>query len=969
MNRREQDDPKQLRSQLEQIRAELEVERARWRTLIEDVADEVWLCDAQGKMTLMTLNAVTAVGPGEFQDKPLAEILDEIEILDADGRLRPAEQAPLLRSLRGEIVRGDEIMRHRSTGKIRHRRFSSAPIRDAKGKITGAIAIVQDITDTKSASTEIAQLNNRLVKRAAELKATLAHHAMELGSMARLHEISTRLVREDNLRVIQEQVLDAAIGITGADKGTIQLSQESGRMEIVAHSGFNPDSVEPMNEVQAMLAVSDGPLKKGERLVIDDIARFPLLRGLAADEIVRLTGIHGMQLTPLIGRSGEVIGLLTTHYLGRRRPDDYSLRLLDMLARHATEIMMRRRAEAALRDSEAAMRAFFDHTAVGAVQLDIDGRFTYVNDRYCEITGYSREELLGKMTPIDFTHPEERSRISSILHPYLRGELPEYDIEHRHTRKDGAEIWIHVTAGMIRDSSGRPLRIAAIVQDITTRKRIEEELTSIAQFPNEHPFPVLRITFDGRILYANQSALQWMRELGWDGGEIAPVEIQTLMNADRGANGHNEIEIRYGQGRTMGITCVALAEKGYMNFYGRDTTERWRAEEELRESQRELEAINQTLEERVAQRTAEAEARTTQLRKLASELTRTEQRERRRFAQMLHDHLQQLLVGAKFNAGILERRLSDANMRRYLSYVIDLLDQSIAASRSLTIELSPPILFEGRLVPALQWLARWMQENHGLNVEVTSDDDLYQIDPDMRVLLFQCVRELLFNIVKHARVTDAEVKVFRGEGMLNISVDDRGAGFDPSNLRVGSGGFSGLGLLNIQERLMLHGGQLQIESTPGSGTRMKLSAPLVPARPPESAEAAHDLIPPHSATAARIRVLIADDHAVVRDGLSQVLLSDPSVEVVGAASDGEEAIELTNELHPDVVLMDVSMPRVSGIDATRRLHHSTSIIGLSMHSETDMAARMREAGAVDYLVKTAPPEEVIAAIHHAAHRS
>lgn len=809
-----------------------------------------------------------------------------------------------------------------------------------------------------------------LARRAAELKSTLVQHAMELASMARLHEIGTRLARQDDLRLIQEEVLDAAIGIVGADKGTLQLFGAAGRMEIVAQTGFEAGALAAVNEIQAALAAGAGPLAKGERLIIEDVQRSPLLRGRPAEELAGRCGVRALQLTPLVRHQGNLIGILATHDARRRRPDEYSLRLLDMLARHAAEIIMRRRAEAALRDSEAAMRAFFDRTIVGAAMLDPDGRFVFVNDCYCRITGYSRRELLAGMSPIDLTPAAERDRVRAALIPFLHGEVSEYEVEHRYDRKDGKEIWVHVAAGLIRDAAGRPMSLAAIIEDISARKQAESELLSVAQLPNEHPYPVLRTAFDGRILYANESARQWMRDLGWQGGEFAPVEIQSLVDIDRGEEGHDEIEIRHGRGRTMGITCVVLPEKGYINFYGRDTTERWRAEEALRQSRRELEAINQTLEQRVAERTAESEARTAQLRKLAAELTRTEQRERRRFAQMLHDHLQQLLVGAKFNAGILERRLADPDMRRYLLSVIDLLDQSIAASRSLTIELSPPILFEGKLVPALQWLGRWMRENHGLDVTVRSDRDVYPLDPDARLLLFQCVRELLFNIVKHAGVSQAAIRLEQAGGALRIEVEDRGAGFDPASLKPGAGGSSGLGLLNIQERLILQGGRLEIDATPGAGTRMVLTAPVQASGAPEPVAAVPEAEAPPAAPGrtGRIRVLIADDHAVVRDGLSQVLQSDPAVEVVGLAADGEQAIELAGELRPDVVLMDVSMPRVSGIEATRRLHRATSIIGLSIHAETDMAARMREAGAVDYLVKTAPPEEVIAAIHHAARR-
>ena len=199
---------------------------------------------------------------------------------------------------------------------------------------------------------------------------------------------------------------------------------------------------------------------------------------------------------------------------------------------------------------------------------------------------------------------------------------------------------------------------------------------------------------------------------------------------------------------------------------------RKRAEEALRLN-------NQTLEQRVTERTAELQERAAQLRKLACELAQTEQRERRRLAEILHDHLQQLLVGAKFSVSILRGRLIDEENRQHLEQVDDLLDQSVTTSRSLTVELSPPVLSEGSLAGALRWLANWMQEKHGLRVQVDADEAINP-DEEIRVMLFQCVRELLFNVVKHAGVNAATVAMSHCcGGQMSIVVADRGVGFDP----------------------------------------------------------------------------------------------------------------------------------------------------------------------------------------------
>ncbi|HXE95172.1 MAG TPA: ATP-binding protein, partial [Dongiaceae bacterium] len=146
---------------LKKHNAELDAERAHWRAAIEGIADEVWICDAQGRMSLVNLPAVTDMGLEEFKDKAIVEIMEVVEILTSDKKPRLPENAPLLRSLRGEIVRGEEIMLHRQTGKQRYRQFSSAPMRDAAGAITGAVAIVRDITNHKQAEETLERLLNR----------------------------------------------------------------------------------------------------------------------------------------------------------------------------------------------------------------------------------------------------------------------------------------------------------------------------------------------------------------------------------------------------------------------------------------------------------------------------------------------------------------------------------------------------------------------------------------------------------------------------------------------------------------------------------------------------------------------------------------------------------------------------------------------------------------------------------------
>lgn len=250
---------------------------------------------------------------------------------------------------------------------------------------------------------------------------------------------------------------------------------------------------------------------------------------------------------------------------------------------------------------------------------------------------------------------------------------------------------------------------------------------------------------------------------------------------------------------------------------------------ERKQAEIELRLLNEDLERRVAERTAVAERHAEQLRCLAAELTLAEQRERRRLAMVLHDGLQQTLVAAKFNLAFISRGDDPAECAARVS---ELIDEAIETSRSLTSELSPPMLHSGGLLPSLKWLARWFHDRHGLSVELDVPDSIAPTPQEVLVLLFESIRELLFNVVKHAGVVNARVSVAQNDGEIRVSIEDAGAGFDVSSLRLEGGSTGGFGLFSIHERLGFLGGEMEISSAPGKGSRFELRIPYSSA--PES---------------------------------------------------------------------------------------------------------------------------------------
>lgn len=229
--------------------------------------------------------------------------------------------------------------------------------------------------------------------------------------------------------------------------------------------------------------------------------------------------------------------------------------------------------------------------------------------------------------------------------------------------------------------------------------------------------------------------------------------------------------------------------------------------------------LNARLEQHLQERTA-------QLRALAAELTQVEERERQRLAQILHDHLQQLLFAAKLHLSGLHDQSTKPPIQRKFALVDGLLAQSIELSRSLAQELSPSVLHDFGLPAGLKWLSRWMMEKHGLNVVLVVDELMCPVDRNIQLWLFKAVRELLFNVVKHAGVKTAQVQMkLLSDRQLQIVVSDEGVGCDRTPLVSSSGGF---GLQNIRQRLELFGGQFHMASNRGQGSRFTLLAPSQP---------------------------------------------------------------------------------------------------------------------------------------------
>lgn len=214
------------------------------------------------------------------------------------------------------------------------------------------------------------------------------------------------------------------------------------------------------------------------------------------------------------------------------------------------------------------------------------------------------------------------------------------------------------------------------------------------------------------------------------------------------------------------------------------------------------------------------------LRSLASELSLTEERERRRMASYLHDVIGQTLALCKIKVRGLQKSSAVGDNESSLRDLRDLIEQSIHNTQSLTFELCPPILYELSFEAAIEWLAERTQGQSTLTIRVEHDKEKKPISDDMRIILFQAVREMLMNIIKHAQATKVAISLARLRETYVITIQDDGIGFDTSNRDSGVTTGGGFGLFNVRERLRHLGGHLEISTPESGGTCVTLVAPL-----------------------------------------------------------------------------------------------------------------------------------------------
>lgn len=517
------------------------------------------------------------------------------------------------------------------------------------------------------------------------------------------------------------------------------------------------------------------------------------------------------------------------------------------------DITARKRADESVTESQRALSTLLGNLQGMAYRCKNDPNWTmeYFSPGVKALTGYAAADFINnaKLAYADVIHPDDRSPVhDEVQKAILRRQ--HFQLVYRILTADGALKWVWEKGVGIFAFTGELLAIEGFIADITERKQAEDDLRSLTETLEQ------RVAERTRELEAANEALHKSHALlnetgkvahvgGWEldlgtGDQVWTDEVYRIHEVERdykpmlgtglafyapesraiidrvvqraiehGEPFDEELEIITAKGHRRWVRAVGQMDQPRGKMFGifQDITERKQADAALKTK-------NAALLRSVVQ-----------LRKLAAELTQAEECERKRLAGRLHDDLQPLLVAATIKVSLLDRRVNKKDHAKAVQEVLELLGETLQASRALTTDLYPPVLLDAGLAPGLRWLAEWMKAKHGLTVVLEVDESL-DIPESLSILLFRAARELLLNVVKHAKTSSALVNMEQTDtGSLRLTIRDKGCGFLTAP-PVASPASDGFGLFHLREHLAYLGGALDVASESGKGTQVSITVPF-----------------------------------------------------------------------------------------------------------------------------------------------
>jgi len=579
----------------------LRTSEERHRLLSETMLQGVVHQDTTGAIIRMNPSAERILGKTCEQFLGSNSVKEEHDSIRENGEPFPGAEHPSMVALRtGQTVRGVVMgVFNPQLGEYRWLSIDAVPVYLPGEQPSAEVyTVFEDLTDRKRAQEALAAAKDQL--------------AGDLDAMTRLQTLGTVFVRQGDMRTVLDTIVETAIAITNADMGNIQLlDKQSGRLKIIAQRGFEQSFLDFWNSVAEGQGACGTALHHAERMIIEDVTQSSIFVGKPALEVQLAAGVRAVQSTPLLSRSGKPLGVFSTHFRNPHRPDERSLRMLDLLARQAADIIERSQTEEALRESEEQFRALADSIPNLAWRANGDGHITWYNQRWYEYTGMTPELMEGW----GWQSVHEPSELPKVLKSWevsiASGEPFEMTFPLRGA--DGVFRPFLTRIIPLKNADGRVLQWFGTNTDVSELKRIEqalresEERFRVAQELSPDGFTILRPVLDalGRIedftwIYENatiarltgtdQNAVVGRRLLELLPGHAqSPFHEAYIQVAETGEPCVLEASYHGDSIRTFTWFRVAVVPIGRdIAILAQDLTTSKQAEEALRESERRL---------------------------------------------------------------------------------------------------------------------------------------------------------------------------------------------------------------------------------------------------------------------------------------------------------------------------------------------------------------------------------------------
>jgi PAS domain S-box-containing protein len=632
------------------------------------------------------------------------------------------------------------------------------------------------------------------------------------------------------------------------------------------------------------------------------------------------------------------------------------------------DISQQKLAEARLRENEDYHRSLFEAAGVGNAELDpVSGQFLRVNKKYCELVGYSERELVEQRTYLDITHPDDRARNRMLLERFVRGETPSFEIEKRYVRKDGSVVWVHVTSTLLTQRNGSEIRLLGVAQDITERRRAEEERHKFVSLAENSTEFIGICDLQGRPLFINDAGL---RLVGLESVEEAkrmhvrdffyPEDLQFVdkslfLRAQEGERSEAEVRFQnFKTGQARWVICSVFPIKtssGAPVGFGtvsRDITERRETEQMLKDSDRRKDEFLATLAH--------------ELRNPLAPISNALQIWSR--------------VGSDPQQSTRLREIMERQVQQLKRLIDDLLDVSRISRGKIHLR-KEPLTLSTIIEGAIESVRPFIDESgHTLTVALPSE--VLRIDGDNGRLM-QVFGNLLNNAAKY---TPRNGRIgIRGRvdgGYVEICVFDNGSGIPEemlvsifeaftqvhNNLDRAQGGL-GIGLTLVKNLVEMHGGTVEARSEGiGKGGEFIVRLPLlesVSAHVFKGQLAAAE----KGVSLLRHRVLIVDDLRASADTMSMML--EGLGQETRTAYDGASALMLLREFHPDVVISDIAMPTMDGYHLAQRIRQVEGaypfLVALTGYGQKHDKKRALDSGFNAHLVKPTSIDDLREIIH------